>query len=451
MAKTILLADDSLTIQKVVELTFADTDFEVVSTSSGDELLGRLAETAPDIVVCDTIMPGTDGYDVCQKIKSDPRSLHIPVIMLTGTFEPFDRDRALAVGCSEIITKPFEARKLVETVQNLSEGFGVAAPAPRTVGGETETREFEGAVAPPAFEGAVAPPVEEAYGTMMADSTELEEVGSAPDDGLDFTSTGFAAMEAAGEASESMSPAVPDHGLDFQQPEAAPEGVFGIEDQPPVDETQPIPAEELAAAHQGVEEDHWAEPSGGEAEAEEAVAHPPIAGEDEEIDTVPPEVFATAEHLVEEAVEIHSTDAVDAIEAVTETDEIVTTPDFQEPDADVPTELEALPETGAFEEEPAFEAKPETPEADMPAPTFEAPAVEEPEPEEIPVPDSQPAPVGAGLSDEDVDRIARRVVELAADRLEKIAWDVIPDMAEIVVRERIRELEAQLEEDNSVH
>ena len=131
MSRTILLADDSLTIQKVVELTFADTEYEVVGVSSGDELLERLPEVKPDLVICDVIMPGRDGYDVCQEIKSSSEHLHLPVILLTGTFEPFDRDRALAAGCSEIITKPFEARKLVDTVERLLVGdvSGTAAVA----------------------------------------------------------------------------------------------------------------------------------------------------------------------------------------------------------------------------------------------------------------------------------------------------------------------------------
>ncbi len=98
MIKTILLADDSLTIQKVVELTFADTQYNIVSISSGDELLERLSDVKPELVICDIIMPGRDGYDVCQEIKSNPDTLHIPVILLSGTFEPFDRDRALAAG-----------------------------------------------------------------------------------------------------------------------------------------------------------------------------------------------------------------------------------------------------------------------------------------------------------------------------------------------------------------
>ena len=89
MSKTILLADDSLTIQKVVELTFSDTDYKLITTSSGDELLEHLASSDADIVLCDTIMPGLDGYAVCQTIKSDSSTLHIPVILMTGTFEPF--------------------------------------------------------------------------------------------------------------------------------------------------------------------------------------------------------------------------------------------------------------------------------------------------------------------------------------------------------------------------
>ena len=73
----------------------------------------------------------------------------------------------------------------------------------------------------------------------------------------------------------------------------------------------------------------------------------------------------------------------------------------------------------------------------------------EPEPEVVPQEDRETEGIietsGGQLSDADIDRIAHRVVELAADRLEKIAWDVIPDMAEIVVRERLRELEDEIE------
>lgn len=507
MAKTILLADDSLTIQKVVELTFADTDFEVVSTSSGDELLQKLSSTAPDVVVCDTIMPGIDGYDVCQQIKSDPASLHIPVIMLTGTFEPFDRDRALAVGCSEIITKPFEARKLVETVTNLVEGGGVAAPAPAVMEGAVQPPDFEGAVAPPVaeLEGvADIPPEEpaaEEYGTVMeAPMTEVPVERA--EEGLDFTSTGFAAMEAAGQAAEEEAPSPPETGLDYEEISEAQDFAFGggddvsVTDEPeapseigafpgtkPSEETQPISTEDLMAVHQEqLGEEHWVETV--DTQDLEDVPSPGPFGEDSgesDIDTVPPEVFVAAEAaVVEEAVADHSEISSDEPSAV-----IDESPAFEEPTevemseiggvADdqgfgtVPplgVEMEAQPtpdEPGVSLEAQAFEAALDAQEPEiMPGPpAFSEPAEVVPEVEEedeagvaevLPettLAEPMTATQGAVLSNEDIDRIARRVVELSADRLEKIAWEVIPDMAEIVIRERVRKLEAEIEGDDS--
>jgi len=119
MGGTLLLADDSITIQKVVELTFAETDHRVIAVSSGHELFRRLPEVSPHVILCDVVMPDMNGYEVCQKIKSEPATLHLPVILLTGTFEPFDRDRALAVGCDAIVTKPFEAKELITVVEDL--------------------------------------------------------------------------------------------------------------------------------------------------------------------------------------------------------------------------------------------------------------------------------------------------------------------------------------------
>jgi CheY-like chemotaxis protein len=104
MGGTLLLADDSITIQKVVELTFAETDHTVVAVGSGRELLTRVSEVRPDVVLCDVVMPDMSGYEVCQTLKSGSDTLRIPVILLTGTFEPFDRDRALASGCDAIVT-----------------------------------------------------------------------------------------------------------------------------------------------------------------------------------------------------------------------------------------------------------------------------------------------------------------------------------------------------------
>jgi CheY-like chemotaxis protein len=117
MMKTILLADDSLTIRKVVELTFCDTDIRVVAVRSGLEALERFGEIQPDLVLADVAMPGPTGYDVCERIKHSARP--VPVVLLKGTFEPFDDVRAAACGADDQIVKPFESRVLLERVQAL--------------------------------------------------------------------------------------------------------------------------------------------------------------------------------------------------------------------------------------------------------------------------------------------------------------------------------------------
>ncbi len=212
MTKTILLADDSLTIQKVVELTFADTQYHVVSMSSGDELLGKLEEVQPELVICDIIMPGLEGYDVCQQIKSNPATLHIPVILLSGTFEPFDRDRALAAGCSEIITKPFEAKRLVDAVEKL------LSPANTGVGDDIDEPESFGFGDASQDDDAASGAVD--FGTQMATADLIDaadQEGAETEDGIDFTTSGFAEMEAAAEAVEEPPAGPISDGLDLSQ------------------------------------------------------------------------------------------------------------------------------------------------------------------------------------------------------------------------------------------
>src|SRR5258707_3079418 len=121
MAKKILLADDSITIQKVVELTFSDGDYEVVAVNNGAKAIQKLSEMRPDIILSDIIMPEKNGYEVCEFVKSHPELRTIPVVLLTGTFEPFDPDRADKAGCDAVVTKPFESQSLIHRVEELIE------------------------------------------------------------------------------------------------------------------------------------------------------------------------------------------------------------------------------------------------------------------------------------------------------------------------------------------
>ena len=90
MPRKLLLADDSVTIQRVIELTFADEDVKVVAVGDGKQAIERVEADRPDIVLADVGMPERDGYEVAAFIKGNPQLAHIPVLLLTGAFEPID-------------------------------------------------------------------------------------------------------------------------------------------------------------------------------------------------------------------------------------------------------------------------------------------------------------------------------------------------------------------------
>src|SRR5207253_8240127 len=120
VSHTLLLADDSVTIQRVIELTFADEDVKVVAVSDGDQAIERLeAASPPDIVLADIGMPGKNGYEVAQYIRRSPKLSHIPVVLLTGAFEPVDQERAAEAGCDGVLAKPFEPQLVISRVKEL--------------------------------------------------------------------------------------------------------------------------------------------------------------------------------------------------------------------------------------------------------------------------------------------------------------------------------------------
>lgn len=133
MPKTLLLADDSVTIQKVVGITFANEDVELVTVDNGDDALPRARQVKPDLILADIGMPGLNGYELCAAIRRDPNLSHIPVLLLTGTFETYDEQKAREVGASGHIAKPFEAQALVDRVfQLLSQAPPKPAALPPT-------------------------------------------------------------------------------------------------------------------------------------------------------------------------------------------------------------------------------------------------------------------------------------------------------------------------------
>lgn len=128
-ARKLLLADDSITIQRVIELTFAEEDVQVLAVSDGRQAIERIPIERPDIVLADVGMPERDGYEVAAFVKKDPALAHIPVLLLTGAFEPIDEHRARAVGCDGVLVKPFEPQMVINRVKDLLAGRRPNAPA----------------------------------------------------------------------------------------------------------------------------------------------------------------------------------------------------------------------------------------------------------------------------------------------------------------------------------
>src|SRR3954470_8957636 len=223
VAPTLLLADDSVTVQRVIELTFADEDVRVVAVSDGDQAIERLEEAPPDIVLADIGMPGKNGYEVALHMRRSPKLAHIPVLLLTGAFEPVDQARANDAGCDGVLAKPFEPQLVIGRVKEL---LAKARPAP---GGPVP-------VAPrvanqPPFIPSVDPPAANAPGDPVA-STELNDY-------FDRLDAAFSSLTSAPAPNPATAPAVadPPTGIDnatdwFTTPPSA-AGSAGPWDAPP--------------------------------------------------------------------------------------------------------------------------------------------------------------------------------------------------------------------------
>lgn len=364
MSSRILLADDSLTIRKVVELTFSGSEFEIKAVGNGDEAVSLLSEFEPDIVLADAVMPGKTGYDVCEEVKRRPGGRFVPVVLLTGTFEPFDKPRSERVGADSVVTKPFDSQGLASLVRDLvrraAEAKASAPPEP-------------------------PPPV---------------ETGEATDPTLRASGPFYTAPLASG----------------TPPPPAAPvDDVFSTTAIPVYSEVEPPPA------RSGV--DPPTEPI-------PAIAPPPP----------PPPPLTGGERgyemdlgALDEPPEPQRRDVDEDIAA------------FERSDRGRTRARESWEEPAAAPGAPgpAAAPAPDPGHSDLEALAAQASLTDL----KSLIPDAGPAAFPAGssagpLSDADIDRIARRVLELGGERVvRRIAWDVVPELAERLVKERLEELE----------
>jgi CheY-like chemotaxis protein len=409
MEKKLLVADDSLTIQKVVELTFADSDYRLTCVPNGRLALEKIREERPDVVLADVVMPEKNGYEVCEEIKKNPATAGIPVILLAGTFEPFDRERATRMGCDAIVSKPFDSRELYRKVESLvgmrSEAASPARPpeAPGATDRSTppDKRTTEEPSAPTPFTAVAPNPFEAGFveedftgsiRTLRAGRGEPLANLYGPED-VESALAAFREVEPTARATDWRAASrLSDPGL----PRVTPDSVArsAAEDHERKDSREPgglLPAGEDGRT-QRIDVSEFRPPRSSGMRSESTVEIGRVEGAE-----VPP---APTQSGPDSEVE------------------------FAEP-------LPPLPDTAV---RPAG------------APPIDAGPVERPV-----------LPHGPGteafsreLTDAEIDRIAEKLaaklVERLSDRIvREVAWEVVPETAELVVRERLRDLESGVE------
>lgn len=356
--RKLLLADDSATIQKVIDLTFADEGVRVVAVGSGREAIDQLLELEPDIVLADVFMPSPNGYEVCEYVKTNEKLKHIPVVLLVGSFEPFDEAEARRVGADDILTKPFSSiRRLIDRV-----GALVTSPPAEK---ETPTAEL--------------PKVEE---------PEEEEVLMDTND-LEVTTADTLPLEDALRKYEH----------EVEQPVAATESLPREETmKPETRNDSPTDSDVLLDLGEF-------EPVRASSADDDFV----LDLDDEPGDVAEPAYAATPMRTF---VEPQVKEAVATASASYESTYHSAFADTQE-----------VPYTSAVHDVAVVEPEPE-------------PVIATPEPAVV-----SSAPITAdSLSPEMIDAIARRVVEMMSDKVvREIAWEVVPDLAELLIKQQLEE------------
>jgi CheY-like chemotaxis protein len=493
MGKKILLADDSITIQKVIELTFSDEDFEVVTVGNGRLAIERMPDVQPDIVLCDIIMPEKDGYEVCEFVKTHPAFAHVPVLLLTGAFEPFDQERAARVGSNGHLAKPFEPQTLIAKVKELlSEAkrtpaapaavapAPVAAPKPAVPAASLSAAGSAPAVAPavprqPAAPAVAAIPPAPAMATVPIE----QEVTFIPEEPFGGGPGAAAAADAgasggAGRAvvSDEFYGEVEEQAVEMQEiePELSQESIYAAEPESASDEDTAVgtagagvqPAR--APWAQSTVEVSWEDRAHVGNDAAEVFAETPVFDEVIEAD-------AGSAHAPSAAAPRSPAEPESIPPMLLEYEPASVPPSplrpAVHPPAPTPVPPRAAPQTSAadFLEEQAmtFEADDLAPRAAAPAAASartpvpppdeevsfaDIAAVMEPEPrDELSRGKGPSVAAEVPIPKEMVAQIAQRVVgQLSEKVIREVAWEILPDLAEAMIKKEIDRLTAELKE-----
>ena len=299
MPHTLLLADDSVTIQRVIELTFADEDVHVIAVGNGRQAVDRIALEPPDIVLADVGMPGCKGYEVAAFVKERPDLAHIPVLLLTGAFEPVDENRVRQVRADGVLAKPFKPHELITRVKALlgvraaqlaeseaEETFGSGEPAPELAaeadGDGANTRTGVGGVSRPVSPAGSGVSLDDYFDRLDAAFASL----SVPSHIEEAAASSRPAPDAAWRPLESGADAGPD-----QPGPDKPVGADADRVQPPAAPVRGVTAADAFAAFLEAEQSGQHAP-GADARLGSVVLGPPYPSVEELVDMVSRRVIA---------------------------------------------------------------------------------------------------------------------------------------------------------------
>ncbi len=407
MTAKLLVAEDSITIQKVFELTFKQTGVSLTMVDNGIDAVRMAGEISPDLVVADVSLPGKNGFEVAADLRQAGGERRCPVLILAGSLGPFDEERFRGCGANGVLFKPFESQELLDKVDALLRS-GEEAPSPEV------QEETEG-----------APSVEEPwdFSDVLSEVEEEVDVGGA----VRSTEPGGLqdlAPAAPGEAEHDLPFADFDVSLEDieerpagEEPGAAPGS--GMPEEPDrlplsadVPETEPGPE----TTHETPAEP---EPFVPLQTAPEGGAGAPQHIDDPYFDDAPQPV----------------TDLSAAIEEVEETEGEVVLPEAQEP-----REAEAAP----ADSQPSEPPEPRTeslPDAEALREQFSARARE--------IVERVAAEALEKVLWEMMDTLTKEFAEAIRKAVEEVAWEVVPSTTEALIREEIARIREQAGKESS--
>ena len=117
--REVLVVEDSLTQRQIISDLLQNIGLKVTIARDGVEALEHLEKFSPDLIVLDIVMPRMNGYEVCRRLKSDPKTKDVPVILCSSKGEQFDRYWGMKQGADAYVVKPFQPRELLATIRNL--------------------------------------------------------------------------------------------------------------------------------------------------------------------------------------------------------------------------------------------------------------------------------------------------------------------------------------------